>query len=97
MGLPVFAEALDAEFRRGIHDQFGLVGGDVNRRAGAMVFRVGEEFGWIFLADDGHALGSAGAEKDELKPHAQSFLLPNVSIISQMSRDDSTDVDDTAH
>ena len=55
------AEHLQAELRGGVHTDLGLIGGDVDGRAGAMIFRVGQEFWRIILADDGHALGSAGA------------------------------------
>ena len=61
----VFAEHLDAKFRRRVHDEFDLVRGDVNGRPGAMVFGIGQKFRRIFLADDGHALRRAAAEKNE--------------------------------
>ena len=61
----VFAEHLDAKFRRRVHDEFDLVRGDVNGRPGAMVLGIGQEFRRIFLADEGHALRRAAAEKNE--------------------------------
>ena len=44
------------EFRRGVHDQFDFVGGNVNGGAGAVVFGIGQERRRIFLADERHAL-----------------------------------------
>ena len=60
-----FAEHLEAEFRRGIDDEFGGAGLDVDGRAQTMIFWVGEEAFGIIPADDRDAGGSAGAEKNE--------------------------------
>jgi hypothetical protein len=63
------AQALDAELRRGVHDQPRMRRLDVDGGPGAVVLRVGEEGGGVFLADDRHAIRGAGAEEDELERH----------------------------
>ena len=65
----VFTQALDAEFRRGVHDQFDLVRGDINRRPRAMVLGIGEKSRRVILADDGHALRGAGTQKNKAQSH----------------------------
>jgi len=61
----IFAQHLEAKFRRRVHDQFDLFRGHVDGGAGAVVFRVGQKFRRVLLADDRHALRSARAEEDE--------------------------------
>ena len=65
-----FAQALDAEFRRRVHDDFYPVRRDINGRPRAPVFGVRQKFRRIFLADERHALRRAAAEKCEFKRHA---------------------------
>src|SRR3954465_3508484 len=61
----VLPQHLEPKLRGGVHDEARLRAFDVDGRAGAMVFQVGQEFGRVFLAYDGHALGRARAEKNE--------------------------------
>ena len=55
----ILAQTLDPKLRSGIHDQLGLICGQINRRAGAMVLRVGQKLRWIIGADNRHTLGSS--------------------------------------
>jgi len=68
----VLAEDLHPELGRGVHDQLDAGGGDVERGAGAMVFRVGQERGRIRLADDGHTLRGAGSQEDRQHRHGSA-------------------------
>ena len=63
------AEALQAELRRGVHDQPRVRRLDVDGGPGAVVLRVGEEGSGVFLADDRHAVGGASAEENEFERH----------------------------
>ena len=65
----LFAKALESEFRCGVDHEFNLVSLDVDRRAHAMIFRIGEELRRVFASDDGHANRSAGAEDGHVKRH----------------------------
>src|SRR5437879_4121610 len=55
----VFAQHLNAKFRRCIYHDFSFAAFYVNRGPGAMVFWIGEKLWRIFLADDRHALRSS--------------------------------------
>ncbi len=68
------AEALQAELRRGVHNEPRVWRLDVDGRPGAVVLRVGEEGGGVFLADDRHAVGGASAEESELERHRAERL-----------------------
>ena len=63
------AQTLQAEFRRRIDHEPGLVGGDVNRGPGPMVFWIGQEFRGIVLADDRHPLRGARTKKNKRERH----------------------------
>src|SRR6266852_5862891 len=65
----LFAEHLHAKLRRRVHDQFGFLGGDVNGRPGAMVFRIRQKLWRILLPDDRHALRSPRAQANEREGH----------------------------
>src|SRR6266404_4396168 len=65
----VFAQHLNAKFRRRIDYQPSLAGFNINRGPGAMVFGIGEEFRRVFFADHRHALRGSRAEKNEEKRH----------------------------
>src|SRR5260370_11384393 len=64
-----FAEHLHAKLRRRVHDQFGLLRGDVDGRPGAMVLRIRKKLWRILLPDDRHALRSPRAQADEREGH----------------------------
>src|SRR6266853_5705826 len=65
----VLAQHLNPEFRGGVNDQFCVFGGYVNRRARAVVFRVGQERGWVFFANKWDSLRRAGTKNGESERH----------------------------
>src|SRR5258708_250885 len=65
----LFAEHLHAKLRRRVHNQFGLLRGDINGRPGAMVLRIRKELWRILLPNDRHALRSPRAQADEREGH----------------------------
>ena len=57
----VFAQHLDAELRRGINHQLDVRRVHIKRRAGAVVFGIGQELRRILLSNHRHALRRPGA------------------------------------
>ena len=53
----------------------GLIGGDVNRGPGPMVFWIGQEFRGIVLADDRHPLRGAGAQESNSQFRVEALQL----------------------
>src|SRR5215212_1151174 len=65
----VFAQHLQTELWCRVNHQLDLFGRDINRGAGPVIFRIGQESGRVFLANERDPLRCAGAEEDERKSH----------------------------
>ena len=73
--LDFFAQALEAELRRRIHNHAGRRRLNVDGRAGAVVFRIGQEGLRVINANHRHALRGAGAEESEGEGHGGNSKL----------------------
>jgi len=52
----ILSQTLQPELGRGVHDELGLSGGDVDRGTGSMVLGVGQKFRRIIACDERHTL-----------------------------------------
>ena len=70
------AQALQPEFRRGVHLDVEPVHHDVDRGPGAAVARVRRGADRARAGDHGHALGSAGAEENHFHMGGHTIAPP---------------------
>src|SRR5439155_3570832 len=85
--IDLLPQNLEAKLRRGVHNELGRFGRNINGGSHPVVFRILEESWGVFFSNNRHPLGGAGAKKGKRKRHSGNEKLSDYFPWDSVCRD----------